>query len=205
MQPPASRRQSKQEGSRQQRRFESPLQTPPPRLGITWSPSDPVNGLLVTQVKPGTPARAAGLSNGDRITAVDDRAILDHDRFREEIRAASEPLTLSVLRNGASEPVAIQVKLAGKPLRLGISWRGDAASPGVVMLVRVAPHSPGGRAGLQVHDRLYEMNGRTADTAEDFLAHALETELPITFLVERGGQFRTVTLRTYDDYRQRPR
>lgn len=201
-QPPAYRRQSKQEGSRQQRRFESPLKSPPPRLGISWSPSDPVHGLLVTQVTPGTPARAAGLRIGDRITAVDERPILDHDRFREEIRAASKPLTLNVLRNGASEPAAVQVKLAGKPLRLGISWRADAAAPGVVMLVRVAPHSPGGRAGLQVHDRLYEMNGRTSDTADDFLAHALETELPITFLVERGGQFRTVTLRTYDDDRQ---
>ena len=58
------------------------------------------------------------------------------------------------------EPIEMQLNLAGNPSRLGITWRGDDAEPGVSILTRVLPGSPADAAGLRAGDRIYQIGGR---------------------------------------------
>jgi serine protease Do len=76
------------------------------RLGVTVEP-----GVVVAEVRPGTPAAAAGLAPGDVITAVNGEAV--HDG--EQLRAAVQPLLeraevrLDVSRRG--EPRKVRARL----------------------------------------------------------------------------------------------
>ncbi len=67
------------------------------RIGLGAPFSDPVVG----DVQPGGPAARAGLSKGDRVLAVDGRAIADGATLRERIRAAPDtPMLWRVEREG---------------------------------------------------------------------------------------------------------
>jgi hypothetical protein len=85
------------------------------------------------------------------------------------------------------------------PPRLGISWREDAAEPGSVFLTRVVPETPADDAGLAVHDRIYELNGRPfadADAFQSAIISALDAATPeLQLLIERRGHVRTVTVK----------
>ncbi|MEM6331553.1 MAG: M20/M25/M40 family metallo-hydrolase [Planctomycetota bacterium] len=80
------------------------------------------------------------------------------------------------------------------PPRVGISWRGDHAAPGSVLLTRVAPGSPAARAGLAVHDRVLAIDGQAFTGSDGFQQHLgarlAERDGPqeVRLLVERGGR-----------------
>jgi hypothetical protein len=84
--------------------------------------------------------------------------------------------------------------------RLGISWREDDAEPGSVFLVRVVEGTPAAAAGLQVDDRIDELDGRPFADAATFQAaiHQLLESARAEFkmLVERRGHVRTVSVKT---------
>jgi len=71
------------------------------RVGLGGAYSEPVMG----EVKPGGPAAAAGLRQGDRVLRVDDQAVADAQALRERIRAAVQgtegrPMVWRIERNG---------------------------------------------------------------------------------------------------------
>jgi S1-C subfamily serine protease len=82
---------------------------------------DANEGVVVTQVGPGTPASKAGLRGGDVITKVDGKAITNPDELREAVRAArpGQDLTLSVARGGKSQEVKVRPEEASGDLRFG--------------------------------------------------------------------------------------
>ena len=92
------------------------------------------------------------------------------------------------------ETLDLAIRLAGTPRKLGISWRTDGAEPGAVTLVRVQGGSPAQRAGLKVHDRIYEIGGQRFATSSEFLRLAKTYSLPFSIEVERDGRLREVTL-----------
>jgi regulator of sigma E protease len=74
------------------------------RIGLGAPFSDPVVG----DVQPGGPAARAGLSKGDRVLAVDGRAIADGATLRERIRAAPDtPMLWRVEREGRALDVDV--------------------------------------------------------------------------------------------------
>jgi predicted metalloprotease with PDZ domain len=85
------------------------------------------------------------------------------------------------------------------PPRLGISWREDEAEPGSVFLTRVVDGTPAARAGLAVHDRIYELNAQPFPNAAAFQSAILAlldsnpAEIPL--LIERRGDLRTITVK----------
>jgi S1-C subfamily serine protease len=87
--------------------------------------------------------------------------------------------------------------------RLGFGWREDSAEPGAVFLVRVVPNTPAAAAGLEVHDRIYAVNGKAFESADAF--QSLITSLldsgasELTLLVESRGHMRTVTVKLASD------
>lgn len=168
---------------------------PAERLGVAWVEDAAVSGgVVVSYVKSGSPAEAAGLRAGDRIVRLADRDIKCDDDFYGAVSAAASPASVTVNREGEKKPLDVTVTLTGAPLRWGIAWRTDDAEPGTVVLTHVVPGSPAARAGLAAGDRIYQVGGRDfADESE--LAQLAKTPLEsVQLLIERDSRLRTVTL-----------
>ena len=95
---------------------------------------------------------------------------------------------VTVEREGEEEPQDVDVDLAGRPLRLGISWREDEADPGSVLLTRVVPGSPAQRAGLRAGDRIYEAAGQPFRDGRELLDVIGAVSGPLDLVVDRGGR-----------------
>jgi S1-C subfamily serine protease len=95
-------------------------------------------------------------------------------------------------RAGEAEPVPVIIEPAGKPIRLGISWRTDEAEPGTVIINRLTPGSAADRAGLRVNDRIDLINDQTFTSSDEFRKLASEAKGPIVLRVESGGKVRVV-------------
>ncbi|HXD22400.1 MAG TPA: PDZ domain-containing protein, partial [Gemmatimonadaceae bacterium] len=76
------------------------------------------NGVLVMRVLPGTPAKDAGLHNGDVITSADGQNV------------ASVRSLARIVSNASSNAVKLQVIRGGKPVALVLRWQeGPADKP----------------------------------------------------------------------------
>ena len=192
--PWAFRAQSRQEGLHSRpvlERLEPPL---PGRLGLSWSTSDPGPGLLVTRVWPNSAAAQADLRLNDRILQLDGQSVQPGDDLRALVWGASESLPLVVERAGESKPLDVTVRLGGAPVRFGITWREDDAEPGSLFLVRVVPGTPADKAGLQVLDRIYRVNGQEFANGVEFAKLLDAATGPVELLVEQWGRERTVII-----------
>ena len=69
------------------------------------------NGVLVTKVLPGTPAKDSGLHDGDVITSADGQSVAS-------VRSLSR-----IVSNASSNSVKLQIIRAGKPLALMLRWQ----------------------------------------------------------------------------------
>ena len=138
-------------------------------MGVRWNPDTPAGaGVTVVAVEPGSAAARGGLAVGDRIVQFAGVDVDSPAHFRSLVLAARNPVAVRVLRGKNAEPVELTLTLVGNPSRLGITWRGDDAEPGVVILNRVLPGSAAEAAGLHVNDRIYRVAGRDFATADDF-------------------------------------
>lgn len=83
-------------------------------------------GALVTQVVAGSPAEAAGLQQGDVITAVDGQEITPEDNLADMIQAyqPGDELVLSVERAEADEPLELTVELGENPDDASLPYLG---------------------------------------------------------------------------------
>jgi hypothetical protein len=83
--------------------------------------------------------------------------------------------------------------------RLGVSWREDEAEPGSVLVTRIVEGTPAANADLAVRDRIHELNGQAFADAGAFqatLLALLDTDpTELTFLTERRGHLRTITVK----------
>jgi hypothetical protein len=191
----AFRTASRNESVFSQMQFERALRPMPPRLGVRWQRTEgPVNGLDLVEVVPDSAAASAGLQAGDRLIALNGAPITDAEKFGGQIVTSPSEIELTVERSGQEEPLPIKVTLGGTPVRIGVNWRSDPAEPGTAMLTRVVPGSPAEKAGLAVHDRIYEVDGRPFDDT-DQLGRLLTTlPSPIDLLVERHGRLHDITI-----------
>jgi hypothetical protein len=118
--------------------------------------------------------------------------------FREAVRRDTEGK-----RRGLEEPLP-PASLSSWPSnlpapRLGMSWREDDAEPGSVFLVRVVEGTPAAAAGLEICDRIEELDGRPFLDATAFqkdILSLLDSARPeFNMLVERRGHIRAVTVK----------
>jgi serine protease Do len=90
-----------------------------PQLGAYFGAPD-AGGVLVREVRAGTPAEKAGLKAGDVIVKVDDKPVHSLGDLRAELRekSAEKSVILGVLRKGAemSLPVAIELPHPHEPM-----------------------------------------------------------------------------------------
>jgi len=78
-------------------------------LGISASEAPSGTGALVQRVENGSAAAASGLRQGDLITALDDRAVVDLDSLLAAVRdhGPGDEVTLAVTRDGSEETLTI--------------------------------------------------------------------------------------------------
>ena len=131
---------------------------------------------------------------GDCILRFAGQSLDDSAVFREKVLNSGSPVTLSVARDGEDEPLELSVELNGKPTRIGISWRDDQGEPGTVILTRIIPESPAGKAGLRIRDRIYEIAGQPFQDTKQIFELLSTLPGPIELLIEREGQLQTVEL-----------
>ncbi len=110
--------------------------------------SDTTKGATIQTVIPGTPAEAAGLKRGDKITAVDGQATTDQttDEVVSRVRGPEgEAVTLTIVRDGGAP---FDVKIVRKKFDLPlVSW---AMIPGQdVAMIRLDQFSTGATKAIQ--------------------------------------------------------
>jgi len=99
---------------------------------------------------------------------------------------------------GNDPPRAVRVALAGRPVELGLAWREDDAAPNAVFVTRVVPFSPAARAGINLSDRIYAINGEPFADQDELLARisGVLSGKPksIQLEVETAGRLRIVAI-----------
>jgi regulator of sigma E protease len=130
-------------------------------------------------VKPGSPAAAAGILPGDRITSVGGMHAQSFFEVQEKIRASfSKPIDLVLDRHGSAlavrvTPATIEEKNAvetQKQGRIGIS-----AVPRMAVVAQLGPETPAGRAGLRTFDRIERYDGTAVGNYEELASRIAQT------------------------------
>ncbi|MCG8587572.1 MAG: PDZ domain-containing protein, partial [Pirellulales bacterium] len=178
---------------------EAPLPPVPSRLGVWWNVDDPEGGLLIKRVDYGTAAEEAGLQAGDRIVQFNEQEIERGDadaaeRFRAAVMRTPNRFPLRVVRQGEEKPIELTPSLRGKPVRIGIAWRSDAAEPGVATIVRIVPGTPAANAELQLADRIYSAGGQRLEQTGQLAKILAAADGTVELLVERRGRLQAVTI-----------
>jgi S1-C subfamily serine protease len=171
------------------------------RIGIVPDLSEVrMGGLPKVLVLPGSLAEKAGIRSGDRITALDGRAV---ERIEDVLAGwgqlkLDDGLGLTLLREGKQ----IEVDLAGDLPRVlkrvglvpDLSELGQNQPPSV----QVLPGSPAEKAGIRSGDRITSLNGRTVKRSEDVLLlwGQLKLDHGLTLTLLREGKQVVVTVPT---------
>ena len=167
----------------------------PLRLGAAWRAGGAEGpGVAIATVVPGSAADKAGIRPGDRLIEVAGRAIRSGEDLSGAVISATNPVEVVVQPPESQDVRALVVELAGKPLRLGITWKTDEAEPRTIIIDSVVDGSAAARAGLQPDDRIYEVAGRSPADDGQFAEWIATLPGPLELLVEREGRLMVVVV-----------
>ena len=147
-------------------------------------------GVIVGQVYPGTGAEKSGLTSGDIIKTVDDKAIKNVNELVKEIqkKKVGQKIKLSVIRDGKTMTIEVTTSSApDKPEppkekegeeklgarvqeltpQLSLKYQISGVKRGVVV-TGVEEGSPANEIGLEEGDVILEINRKKIETLKDF-------------------------------------
>jgi len=169
------------------------------------------DGVLVGQVYPGTGAEKAGLTSGDIIKSVDDKAVKNVNELVKEIqkKKVGQKVKLNIIRDG--KPMVIELTTTSMPDKPEISKEKEAEEKlgarvqeltpqlsaryrisGVkygVVVVGIEDGSLADEMGLQEGDVILEINRKKIETIKDFEKALKDANLEkgILFHLHRKG------------------
>ena len=161
-----------------------------------------VQGLVVTEVAPGSPASQGGIRPGHAVLAINANSVLDKNHFVDLVKnyTKSDTLRLTV-RDGRTEfTVRLKPQALSEPDILGlaadrwgivVSYDPPHGKPGQGVLVdAIRPGSPAARLGLAKGDVLHHMGNIRLRVPQDFSSAFLRYRMQSTVLirVERTGR-----------------
>lgn len=174
---------------------------------VVWQvgkPKDFVPSQEIGYVAAGSPAAKAGFLPGDKIIAINGKAV---NGFAGSLDSITERIILSrgdtlhfeVLRPGVGQPIEIVTGFEREDTkwyqRSGLRQIGiSTASPAVVE--RAVPHSPAADAGLQKGDRIVRVDGQPLYSLMQFSQYlkAQGWKTVTLGIVNAAGETREVTL-----------
>jgi len=168
-------------------------------------------GVLVAEVKQGSPADEAGLKVHDVILEMNDKKIESYDTFRNEIAMMKPDSTMRLRVLRERKPVELTIRLGERPTTvvqsepsspepqqsLGLQVQNltkDLADqlgvqPGEgVVVSAVMPGSRAAEAGIQPGDVITSVNGRSVASTREFMDAVKQSQKKgkAMFLVKRG-------------------
>jgi Do/DeqQ family serine protease len=171
-----------------------------------------VEGAVVVQVEPGSPAEKAGLKARDIVMNFNGKPIRGSADLRNRmgLTPVGEEAELRVQRSG--KPLTLRIKIAepftmteipGEAVPQLAGVRVSNIEPGMpgygmvqgVIITRIEPRSPGAQTGLRPGDVLYGVNRTRVRTVTELLASLRQAERPLRILLLRGDSRLTLTLR----------
>lgn len=172
-------------------------------------------GVLVSDVGPGTPAARAGLQRGDVILDVDGKPVDSTGRLRNLIAASgsSAQVKLKVIRNRQTLTIPVALgEMPDKSARSGDKENSPVApstlnglglesltpqnrqrfrvAPEIkegAVITAIEPGSPGSRAGLRPGDVVVEINRQKVTSPESFRQHWTASGSKALLLISRQG------------------
>jgi serine protease Do len=181
-----------------------------------------VQGVVISQVEPGSAADKAGLKTGDVITQLNGKPVEDPNSFRNAIAgtAPGTQVTLTYLRDGhqqqatatlqelkpqeqnpaqqpgqqQSSPGALGLQVEPVTPSLAQQLQLPANTQGLAV-VGVNPNGPAAESGIQTGDVIVEVNRQPVKSAADLRsALAKSNGRPALLLINHGGQTLFVTV-----------
>jgi serine protease Do len=181
-----------------------------------------VQGAIVAQVTPESPAAKAGVRQGDVILKVNGQAISDSNDLRNRISAMApgSRVDLGIQRNGATETLTTTLSETSPAAASGTSSAAapksteqtfgmtlQAMTPDLARELRVPAGTTGlavtdvdesgaaGRAGIQSGDVIRQVDGRAVASTSEFRdAMTRRTGRPALVLVQRQNQTSFIAL-----------
>jgi hypothetical protein len=150
--------------------------------------------VQVLAVSSDSPAASAGLQVHDRIIEVNGQTIETARDCMNAVQNSGENLSLVVARLGLAEGLELALTLEGADLPLGLLLRQDDAEPGVLIVARVLAESPGEVAGVEMDDRIYEVNGAPCNSLEAWTALTADAASTVELEIERSGVVQVLEL-----------
>ena len=154
-------------------------------------------GLLVRQVKPGSPADKAGLEERDRIVAIDGLGVFSRNRYLGILGTypANHEVRLRISRRGEILEKPVLLLGAGPQAYIGLTTQTREA--GGLDIIDVAPGSAADQVGIVKGDVILFFEGKKLETPLDLKtfiqAHAVGDEVPLAVL--RDGETKEFKVR----------
>lgn len=197
-------------------------------MGVILAPMTPdiaegfglasVDGVLIQQVQPGSPAERAGVKRNDVIVEFDGQPV--NDMRKLQLKVADTPtgraVPMVVLRDGKRVPLSVSltdrnpealaaVAPAAEPGEMGLTVRSlradekrELSLESGVRVIAVEAESIAAERGIQVNDVIEEVNRRPVSTPEELMravGEARRANRPAVLLVTSNGNTRFVPIR----------
>jgi len=176
------------------------------RLGISMEDASGREGARIAKVEPDSPAAAAGLREGDVVTAVNGRAVRGAAELRARLGviAAGETVELQLARGAGTQ--RLRVRIAEIEARHAAGGRAIAELAGamlanaergrdrVVLVASVEADTPAFQSGLRPGDLIVGVNRRRVGSVEE-LAKALGASERASLNVLRGDFLLTIPVK----------
>ena len=163
-----------------------------------------LNGMLVAEVYPGTPAENARIKPGDVVLAFNGRTLADKSDYMTRLFSVtkSESVDLDVLREGRRLRLHLRPQVLDKDKALnlvrnrwGFELADRAKGPGAEV-TGVVPGSAAAKLGLKQGDIIHQIGNRSLRSGIDLLNAFLRNRMQKTVMmrVQRGRNLYTVRL-----------